>query len=158
MIKNQKSRVQAMGNKKKMAVASMALAMAVARVSAHHSFGAVFDATKPITLTGTVTKVERVNPHGWIYVDVKQPDGTVKNWVIETGSPQELARRGILKETLPIGTELVIQGYRAKDGSNTANGNLIKLPDGRELSVVSSSSNAPGNKPKDDKSGGEAPY
>ena len=143
----------------KVVVVGVALLAAPAvRVSAHHSFGAVFDATKQITLRGTVTKIERVNPHGWIFLDVKQPDGTVKNWAIETGTPQELARRGLLKETVPIGIELVVQGYRAKDGSTTANGNIIMLPDGRELSVSATITNTPDNKSNDSKPSGEAPY
>src|SRR3989442_8847763 len=117
-----------LGSKMQVVVVSVALLITPAvPLSAHHSFGSVFDATKQVTLRGTVTKVERVNPHGWIYLDVKEPDGTVKNWVIETGTPQELARRGLLKETLPIGIEVVVQGYRAKDGSPTANCNSIRL-------------------------------
>jgi len=131
---------------KTVVVTAALLAMPAVRVSAHHSFGSVYDASKEVTLRGTVTKVERVNPHGWIYLDVKQPSGTVENWVIETGTPQELARRGVLKETLPIGIEIVVQGYRAKDGSHTANGNILKLPNGRELSVSASVGGAPDNK------------
>jgi hypothetical protein len=125
-------------------------------VFAHHSFGAVFDASQVVTLKGTVTRVERVNPHGWIYIDVKQPDGTVKNWVIETGTPQELARKGLLKETLPIGIEVVVQGYRAKDGSPMANGNSIKFPDGRELSISSNAIDAA--KSGTPSGGAQAPY
>jgi hypothetical protein len=136
-----------MGTQMKVVVVSVALvAIPAVQVSAHHSFGSVYDASKQITVRGTVTKVERVNPHGWIYLDVKQPNGTVENWVIETGTPQELARRGILKQTLPIGIEIVVQGYRAKDGSPTANGNIIRLPDGRELSVSATVGGAPDNK------------
>ena len=148
-----------LGRKMQVVVVSVALLITPAvQLSAHHSFGSVFDATKQITLRGTVTKVERVNPHGWIYLDVKEPDGTVKNWVIETGTPQELARRGLLKETLPIGIEVVVQGYRAKDGSPTANGNVIRLPDGRELSVSSTISGATDNKTNENRSSGEAPH
>ena len=94
----------------------------VARLSAHHSFAAEFDATKPITLRGMVTKVERTNPHGWIYLDVTEPNGAVNNWAIETNAPAALARRGMTKETLAIGTEVKIQGFRAKDGSRMVNG------------------------------------
>ena len=141
------------GRKMKVVVVSMALlATPGMRVSAHHSFAAEFDATKPITLTGAVTKIEMINPHGWIYIDVKQPDGTVKNWAIETNAPQALASRGLKKTSIPIGLELVVQAYRAKDGSNTANGNIIKLPDGRDFSVGSVAGDAPNNK-----SGGSAP-
>jgi hypothetical protein len=137
------------------AVSVALLAAPAARVSAHHSFAAQFDATKPITLTGTVTKIEMINPHGWIYIDVKQPDGTVKNWAIEAVAPSTLAARGFRRNTIPIGLELVVQGYRAKDGSTTANGNIIKLPDGRELAVgAAADSKAPADKP----AGGPAPY
>ena len=136
-------------------VASAALlATSGARMSAHHSFGAVFDATKAITLTGTVTKVEMMNPHGWIYIDVKQPDGTVKNWAIETNTPQQLASRGLKKTSIPIGLELIVQAYRAKDGSNTANGNIIRFPDGRDFSVGSLTPDASNDKP----GGGATPY
>lgn len=143
------------GSRMKVAVVSVALLTAPAvRVSAHHSFAAEFDATKPITLVGTVTKVEMVNPHGWIYIDVKQPDGTVKNWAIEAVAPATLAARGFKKNTIAIGLELVVQGYRAKDGSPTANGNSVKLPDGRELSVGAAGRDASSEK----SGGGAAPY
>jgi Family of unknown function (DUF6152) len=125
-----------------LAVVSVALLSAFAvKVSAHHSFAAEFDATKPITLRGSITKVERINPHGWIYIDVKETDGTVKNWAIETGAPTALARQGIRKDSIPIGLEVIVKGYRAKDGSTTANGNIITLPDGRDLSLASSIGN-----------------
>ena len=142
------------GWKMKVAVVASAALLATSAVptSAHHSFGAVFDATKPVTLTGTVTKVEIMNPHGWIYIDVKQPDGTVKNWAIETNTPQQLASRGLKKNSIPIGLELVVQAYRSKDGSNTANGNIIRFPDGRDFSVGSLSADAP-----NEKSGGGPP-
>jgi Family of unknown function (DUF6152) len=128
-------------------VSAALLSTFTARVSAHHSFAAEFDATKPITLKGAITKIERINPHGWIYMDVKNQDGKVENWAIETGAPTALARAGIRKDSIPIGTEIVVKGYRAKDGSTTANGNIITLPDGRDLSLASSIGNAPGNKP-----------
>ena len=125
-----------------LAVVSVALLSAFAvKVSAHHSFAAEFDATKPITLKGSITKVERINPHGWIYIDVKETDGTVKNWAIETGAPTALARQGIRRDSIPIGLEVIVKGYRAKDGSTTANGNIITLPDGRDLSLASSLGN-----------------
>ena len=125
-----------------LAVVSVALLSAFAvKVSAHHSFAAEFDATKPITLKGSITKVERINPHGWIHIDVKTPDGKVENWAIETGAPTALARAGIRRDSIPIGLEIVVKGYRAKDGSTTANGNIITLPDGRDLSLASSLGN-----------------
>jgi Family of unknown function (DUF6152) len=144
------------GSRLTVVVVSVALLTTPAvRMSAHHSFAAEFDATKPITLTGTVTKIEMVNPHGWIYIDVKQPDGTVKNWAIEAVAPSTLAARGFRRNTIPIGLELVVQGYRAKDGSTTANGNIIKLPDGRELAVgAAANSGAASDKP----AGGAVPY
>jgi hypothetical protein len=123
-------------------VGAAVLSAFTVKVSAHHSFAAEFDATKPITLRGTVTKVERINPHGWIYIDVKEADGTVKNWAIETGAPAALARQGVKKDSIPAGLEVIVKGYRAKDGSTTANGNSITLPDGRDLSLASSVGNA----------------
>ena len=122
-------------------VSATVLSAFTVTVSAHHSFAAEFDATKPVTLRGTITKVERINPHGWIYIDVKQPDGTVKNWAIETGAPAALARQGVKKDSIPAGLEVIVKGYRAKDGSATANGTIITLPDGRDLSLASSVGN-----------------
>jgi hypothetical protein len=101
----------------------------------HHAFSAEFDAQLPVTLTGTVTKIEMVNPHGWIYIDVKGKDGKVVNWAIETGGPNALARRGVRKDFLPIGKEVIVTGYRAKDMSYTAAGDNVKFPDGRNFSV-----------------------
>lgn len=123
-------------------VGAAVLAALAVRASAHHSFAAEFDATKPIALKGTITRVERINPHGWIHIDVKQPDGSVVSWAIETGAPAALARQGIKKTSLPIGVEVIVKGYRAKDGSATANGNIITLPDGTDLSLASSLSNS----------------
>ncbi len=115
----------------------------VARLSAHHSFAAEFDATKPITLRGTVTKIERTNPHGWLYLDVMEPNGAVNNWAIETNAPAALARRGMTKETLAIGTEVKIEGFRAKDGSRMVNGTTLTFPDGRDLFVGSTTTDSP---------------
>ncbi len=114
-------------------------ASSVARVLAHHAFAAQFDATKVVTITGTITKVERINPHGWIYVDVKGPDGTIEEWGIETGAPSLLLKLGVKRDSLPIGEQVTVTGYRAKDGSNTANGNYIQFADGRQLGLGSSS-------------------
>jgi hypothetical protein len=110
---------------------------------AHHSFSAEYDAQLPVTLTGTITRVERTNPHGWIFIDVKRPDGSVVNWGIETGGPLQLARRGVKKDTLKIGMAVVVRGYRAKDGTATANGDDMKLPDGTNLFLGSSAGDAP---------------
>ncbi len=91
-------------------------------VAAHHSFAAEYDANKPVSFTGTVTKMEWINPHSWIHVDVKKPDGTVENWAIEAGPPGTLVRAGFNKNSLPTGTEIKVNGYKAKDGALRANG------------------------------------
>jgi hypothetical protein len=125
-----------------LAIATVAIvAIAAPQVWAHHSFASQYDATKPVMLKGTVTKWERVNPHGWIFVDVKDPDGTVRNWAIETGALNQLARQGLGRSALPVGIEVVVRGYRSKDGSATINGNVITLPDGKDLSLASSFEN-----------------
>jgi hypothetical protein len=103
----------------------------------HHAFAAEFDATKPLKLHGTVTKMEWINPHAWIHIDVKNPDGTVTNWMVEGGSPNTLLRNGFTKNSLPPGTEIVVDGYQSKDESNKMNGRDITLPDGRKLFVGS---------------------
>jgi hypothetical protein len=117
-------------------------------ISAHHSFASEFDAAKSVTLKGTITKVERINPHGWIYLDVKTPDGKVEQWAIETGGPAALAKQGIRRDSVPLGLEVIIKGYRAKDGSRTANGDSITLPDGKDLSLGSSFGNAKDKSPE----------
>ena len=113
-------------------VPGLALLCAVP-VVAHHSFAAEFDVNQPITLTGKLTGMEWLNPHGWLHVDVTQPDGTVVNWVIEVGAPNALLRRGLRRTDFPIGSELVIDGYRAKNGTPTANGSTVKFTDGRDF-------------------------
>src|SRR5215471_1519721 len=110
---------------------------------AHHAFAAEFDATKPVKFTGTVTKMLWVNPHAWIYVDVKTPDGSVEEWMIEAGTPNTLMRRGFTKESLAPGTEVVVDGYQAKDGSHRANGRDLTLPNGQTLFLGSSGTGAP---------------
>ena len=110
---------------------------------AHHAFVAEFDANKPVSFKGTITKMEWVNPHTWLHVDVKKPDGTIENWAIEAGTPNVLFRRGFTKESLLPGTEIVIDGYQAKDGSHRANGRDLTLPDGRKLFLGSSGTGAP---------------
>lgn len=110
---------------------------------AHHSFAAEFDANKPVHLEGVVTKVELINPHAWIHIDVPGPDGKVTSWMVEAGSPNVLLRRGFTKTTVMPGTRVVVDGYQAKDGSLRANGRDITLPDGRKLFLGSSGTGAP---------------
>jgi hypothetical protein len=114
-----------------------------ALVRAHHSFPAEFDINRPIQLTGTVTKVEWINPHAWIHVDVKKRDGTIENWAIETGTPNTLLRRGLRKQDLPVGTEIKVSGYQGRDGTAKANGVNVTLPDGRALFIGSIGNGAP---------------
>jgi hypothetical protein len=124
-------------------IAGTALLMATASLSAHHSFAAEFDANQPVQLRGSVAKVEWINPHTWIHVDVKEPDGKVVRWMIEGGTPNTLLRRGLTKNSLPQGTEILVDGYKAKNGSNRANGRDITFPDGRKLFLGSSGTGAP---------------
>ena len=128
---------------------SMTLAIALAAALsmpmwAHHAFNSEFDAGKPIRLQGTVKKVEWINPHTWIHVDVKEPDGKITKWMIEGGSPNALIRRGVTSQILKVGMEVSVDGYLAKDGSTRANGRDITLADGRKLSVSSPGTGAPG--------------
>jgi len=110
---------------------------------AHHAFAAEFDAKKPVHFTGTVTKMEWVNPHVWLHIDVKKPDGTVENWAFEAGTPNVLFRRGFTKQSLLPGTQVVVDGYQAKDGLRRANGRDLTFPDGRTLFLGSSGTGAP---------------
>jgi Family of unknown function (DUF6152) len=118
---------------------------------AHHSFAAEYDADKPVTLTGSVTKMAWINPHSWIYIDVKKADGKVENWAIEAGPPGTLVRAGFTKESLARDTVIKVNGYRAKDGALRANGRDITLPDGRLLFVGGSSPGAPKDFPGNSK-------
>ena len=122
---------------------TLAVTLAGAPVYAHHSFSAEYSMDQPITLKGTLTKIEWTNPHSWIYVDVKGDDGKVTNWAVEFGAPNALLRRGLRKSDFPTGVELMVKGYRAKDASATINGTSVKLPDGRNLYTGSAESDAP---------------
>lgn len=124
------------------ALAGASLAAAASAV-AHHAFSTEFDATKPITLKGTITQVEWINPHAWIHLDVKKDDGTVEKWMIEAGSPNTLVRRGLTRDSIPSGTQVVVFGYRHRNGSNAANGRDVTLPDGRRLFITSPGTGAP---------------
>ena len=123
--------------------AAAALVFATASISAHHSFAAEFDANQPVQLRGTIVRVEWINPHTWIHIDVKDADGKTARWMIEGGTPNTLLRRGLTRNSLPQGTEVFVDGYRAKNGSKRANGRDLTFPDGRKLFMGSSGIGAP---------------
>src|SRR6187455_3046299 len=132
-----------------MVLAAASLILATTRTSAHHAFAAEFDSSKPVKLRGTVVKMEWINPHSWIHMDVKDPvTGKVERWMIEGGAPNALLRRGWTKNSLPEGTEILVEGFQAKDGANRANGRDITFPDGKKLFVGSSGTGAPDERPE----------
>ncbi len=134
--------------KLRMTLALWMAAAAALPALAHHSFAAEFDEKKPIRLVGKVTKVEFINPHSWIHIDVKNADGSVTNWGVEGGSPNALYRQGFTRDALPLGSEIVVEGYRSKDGSNRAVGKDLTFTDGKRLFLGGS---APGASGEDEK-------
>jgi hypothetical protein len=118
-------------------------ALTATPVAAHHAFNSEFDAKRPVKFKGTVTKMVWVNPHAWIYVEVKKADGSVEEWMVEAGTPNTLLRRGLTRQALPVGTEITVDGYQSKDGSLRANGRDLTLPNGQTLFIGSSGTGAP---------------
>jgi hypothetical protein len=125
------------------AVLAFGLVVTAVSLSAHHAFAAEFDANKPVTMKGTVTKMEWVNPHVWLHMDVKLPNGKVENWAFEAGTPNVLFRRGFTRKSLLPGTVVMVDGYQAKDGTRRANGRDITFEDGKKLFMGSSGIGAP---------------
>ena len=117
--------------------------LAAGSVSAHHAFAAEFDATQPVKLEGKIAKMEWISPHSWLHLDVQKPDGTVERWMIEGGPPNALFRRGFTQESLPIGIEIIVEGFRARDGSLRANGRDITFADGSRPFVGSFGTGTP---------------
>jgi len=113
-------------------------------LSAHHAFAAEFDINQPVSLRGTVTKVEWINPHAWLHIDVKAPDGTIERWEIELGAPNGLLRRGWRKDSVPVGTEVLVEGFRSRNPKMfRANGRQANLPDGRKMFLGAGDTGAP---------------
>ena len=125
--------------------AVLGIAFAAVPAPAHHAFSAEFDAKRPLKLQGTVAKMEWINPHTWIHLDVKRPNGKMERWMIEGGPPNALYRRGFTKASLPVGIEIIVEGFQAKDGSMRGNGRDITFPGGRKLFVGSAATGAPGD-------------
>ena len=125
------------------AIGALVIAAAGVPAQAHHAFAAEFDAKAPVEFTGTVTRMEWTNPHVWIHMNVKKPDGTMEEWAFEAGTPNVLFRRGFTKQSLLPGTVIKVDGYRAKDGTRRANGRDVTFSDGKKLFLGSSGTGAP---------------
>jgi len=134
-----------MKNAFSLAVGALLVAAAAPQARAHHSFAAEFDANQPVELHGTITKMEWINPHSWLHINVKNADGSSVEWMIEGATPNTLLRRGFTREAVKAGTEITIIGFRAKNGANRANGRDLILPDGSRLFMSSSGTGAPGD-------------
>jgi hypothetical protein len=126
------------------ACTTVCLLFAGRTLRAHHAFAAEFDVNRPLKLRGIVTRLDWINPHSWIHIDVKGPDGKVVNWMIEGGSPNSLLRLGFTKDALPVGSEIVMDGFQAKDGSNRGVGKSVGFADGRKLFLGGSAPGANG--------------
>jgi hypothetical protein len=124
-------------------VLAAALTALSVQVWAHHAFSAEFDANKPVKLRGNVTKMDWINPHAWLHIDVKDAKGAVTNWMIELGPPNALIKRGWNRDSVPIGMEVIVDGYQSKDGASRANGRDVTLPDGKKMFAGSSGTGAP---------------
>jgi Family of unknown function (DUF6152) len=120
-----------------------ALLLSAVPVSAHHAFAAEFDGNKKLTLKGTTSKMEWINPHAWLHIDVKETDGSVTHWEVELGPPNSLLKRGWTKQSVPAGIEVIVVGYQARDGAKRLNGRDVTLPDGKQLFAGSSGNGAP---------------
>jgi len=127
---------------------ALVIAASASPVRAHHAFAAEFDGKTPVKLQGTVTKMEWINPHAWIHIDVKDKDGKVTNWMVECGTPNTLLRRGVNKNSVTPGMEIVVDGYQAKDGSNKANGRDVTFADGRKVFLGNTGTGGPGDAPE----------
>ena len=123
--------------------AAISVLVMTVTLSAHHAFSAEFDESRPVTLKGVITEMEWVNPHSWIHIDVKGPDGKVESWMLEAGPPGALVRRGWSKASVPVGLEILVEGYQAKNGTLRANAREVTLPDGQRLFAGSTGTGAP---------------